>query len=481
MIQNLAVKYKKRSVAKNVYIFIYDGILKNVNWDCKTDSITYMDNYKEKRLFNMEDLDFVLSDDKSCYSDYIEINSLKDIYNVDTEEEILNLFYKDAISFVRYGVIDGQGNIKIISSMLNEIENAKPDSKCLSYMISYDEMNGPLVEISEESFKSIKKNFEEGNLDIVRENLNEIEHFMDPSSLGNEELERLICNNVCDELEQEQIDLKQTMKNLDKLIGIVNVKKNVKIYKNFLDYLNKVEDFTNIKKPNLNMVFMGNPGTGKTTVARIVSQILYGLGYVEKNNFKEITTQDLIAEYVGQTAVKTREFLDENESSVILIDEAYTFNNEAQLYAEEALAEILKEMEKQESIFIFAGYQKEMKDFIDMNPGLKSRIGYYINFEDYSIEELMQMLLLKIKTSKLKINPKAKLLVQEIIKEKMKSKNFGNGRFIDKLYDKILMSHANNVVDSDDLNVLKTITYEDIESMNLEEMEPKSKEKKLGF
>ena len=162
-----------------------------------------------------------------------------------------------------------------------------------------------------------------------------------------------------------------------------------------MDEKNKI----NLEPLNLNMIFTGNPGTGKTTIARIIAGILYDLGYVKNTNFIETTAQDFIGGYVGQTALKTRTLLDEHKGAVIFIDEAYVFASGGQLYADEAIAEILKEMESKETVFIFAGYKEEMKKFIDMKSGLYSRVGSIIDFKDYTLDELMDIFDRKVKVS----------------------------------------------------------------------------------
>ena len=229
------------------------------------------------------------------------------------------------------------------------------------------------------------------------------------------------------------------------------------------------------------MVFYGNPGTGKTTVARIISKILYSLGYIKSDKFKETTTGDFIAGYVGQTAPKTKKLLEENKGGVIFIDEAYSFASKAQEFADEALVEILKEMEKKETVFIFAGYTKEMNDFINMNPGFKSRVSNYMEFNDYSVDELMEIFMKKIAKSKLKITEEAKYAIRNIITKAKQKEKFGNGRFIDQLFYKILLYHSINVETVLDKEAACTITEDDINKNIYEELDIVSKEKKIGF
>jgi replication-associated recombination protein RarA len=226
------------------------------------------------------------------------------------------------------------------------------------------------------------------------------------------------------------------------------------------------------------MIFKGNPGTGKTTVARIMAQTLYELGYVKTNKFIEATSQDFIAGYVGQTAIKSRTTLDKFKGGVIFIDEAYAFNSDGAEFSTEAISEILKVMESKETVFIFAGYNDEMDQFINMNPGLKSRIGSVMTFRDYTLDELYQIFENKVNKSKMIIADDAKDQILEIIQMQMKDKNFGNGRFINKLFDYIIINHADNCILKDNLEELRTITINDLTSIS-EQL--KIKEKTIGF
>ncbi|MCI9084190.1 MAG: AAA family ATPase [Bacilli bacterium] len=256
------------------------------------------------------------------------------------------------------------------------------------------------------------------------------------------------------------------LEDLNNLIGLENIKREIRKLVSYLEFINKVKDKANIDSLNLHMVFSGNPGTGKTTVARLLADILYSMGYIKNNAVVEITPQACIAGYVGQTAIKTKGILDTYRGGLIFIDEAYGFNNDEENgFAKDAIVEIIKEMEKKETVFVFAGYKNQMKEFIDINPGLKSRIGYTIDFNDYSADELFQMFKKKINDSNLKLDFDAEDEFKKLL-DKTNIENSGNGRLVDNLYNKILLEHATRTKDIMDSNQLLTISKED---MNISE------------
>lgn len=256
------------------------------------------------------------------------------------------------------------------------------------------------------------------------------------------------------------------LETLNSLIGLKNIKEEINKLVSYLEFMQKVKYKANIDNLNLHMVFSGNPGTGKTTVAHLLADILYSMGYIKNNKVAEITPQSCIAGYVGQTAIKTRELIDEYRGGLIFIDEAYGFNNDDEnVFAKDAIVEIIKEMEKKETVFVFAGYKKQMNDFININPGLKSRIGYEIDFEDYTKEELMEIFLKKINDSNLKLEDAARDKFQKLLDQY--KENSGNGRLIDNLYNKILLEHAIRTEGVNDHNILLTISKGDIDMDSL--------------
>lgn len=265
-----------------------------------------------------------------------------------------------------------------------------------------------------------------------------------------------------------ECDLEKVTEKLNNLIGLSEVKDEVNKLVNYLKFISRIDEKVKLDKINLNMLFKGNPGTGKTTVARIMGRILYDLGYLRTDKIVETTPREFIAGYVGQSAIKTRKFLDKYKGGLIFIDEAYGFNHndDENNFSDEAIAEIIKDMEEKETIFIFAGYDSEMDDFVNLNPGIKSRIGYNISFEDYTEDELLEIFMRKIEKSGLSISDEAILSIKTIIKEKKKEKNFGNGRMVDNLYNKLMIEHASITYDGD-YDKLFTIGNEAVLNINI--------------
>lgn len=481
--KNIVGIYKKIKLFENIYMYKFVKAIEDVRYNAIEDTIEYTKKNKSQKIYNMEDLDFTISDEKYCFSDLLSKDCVMETAGV-SAEEVKETFINDCCTFVRFGILDiEKENLKIVDSSLETLKKAKPDSHYIDYCLSYQTDEGTTVYMSVDSLKNVLKDVDSGELGEVKRFLQELITNAEELEEHCGELEDDKELNISKETKQEEPDSKETTsEKLDSLIGLKTIKKEVMKLNNFLTFLNKVKDETALEQPNLNMVFLGNPGTGKTTVAKIIATMFHELGYAQSVSVAELTVQDFIAEYVGQTAVKAKEVIKKYKGGVIFIDEAYAFCSDGQMYAQEALVEIIKEMEKKETIFIFAGYKKEMNDFIKINPGLKSRIGYYLDFPDYSLDELYDIFLRKVNLSKLKIDDKIGAKVKLIISDFMNKEHFGNGRFIDKLFDKILLSHANRCSDSDDLEVLKTLTEEDINVDIKEELDVKdNKTKKIGY
>ncbi len=270
-------------------------------------------------------------------------------------------------------------------------------------------------------------------------------------------------------LESEKT-MEEIFEQLNELVGLEKVKKTLHELVDYMSLRDKAKDLK-LNNVNLHMVFLGNPGTGKTTVARIIVDILYHLKYIKQNKLIEVTSKDLVAEYVGQTAPKTMEVVERARGGVLFIDEAYALasKDNQNSYNAEAIATLIKAMEdyRDDLVVIFAGYTKEMRDFLDSNSGIVSRIGYTLEFDDYTEDELVAIFDGMVKKAGFVVKEDAYPVLRKIIEDNKDTKNFGNARFIRNVYEKTIVKHASNVKDKKRKDVLRTITKDDISCENL--------------
>lgn len=252
----------------------------------------------------------------------------------------------------------------------------------------------------------------------------------------------------------------ESLELLDDIIGMKELKDKIKEFEDYVIFQNKAKNSgISLVETNMNMVFVGNSGTGKTTIARIMAKLLFDLGVVKENKLIEVGKKDLVGQYVGQTAPKTAKVIEKAIGGVLFIDEAYSLTEGKDSFGTEAVETLLKAMEdhKGDLVVIFAGYRKGMQQFIDSNPGLASRIGYTFEFPDYNEYELADILYKKIDRCDMEITDKAKENVTKIMKYFCNVENIGNGRFVDKVLQEILIKHAKNYKKN-----IKQIREEDI-------------------
>ena len=260
---------------------------------------------------------------------------------------------------------------------------------------------------------------------------------------------------------------------LDDLIGLGSVKQEVRSLANFVE-LQKQREAQGLKtaKVSYHLVFYGSPGTGKTTVARIVGRIYKDLGVLKKGHTVETDRGGLVAKYMGQTALKTDTVIQQALDGVLFIDEAYSLVPEGgggHDYGQEAISTLLKRMEdyRDRLVVIIAGYKDEMQRFIDSNPGLQSRFNRYIDFPDYSGGELADIFKMYMKKNQYTLAPDA----EEYLKEQFdyavahKDRNFGNARFARNVFEKSIQQQANRLEGQKNLSKsqLTELTVEDLQ------------------
>jgi AAA+ superfamily predicted ATPase len=240
--------------------------------------------------------------------------------------------------------------------------------------------------------------------------------------------------------------LKLALKNIDTMIGLDTAKHDIKQNIALARFNQAKEEMGLTTKPiSRHMVFTGNPGTGKTTFAREVAKVYHALGFIEKPVVVEVKREDLVAGYVGQTALKTKEMIDKAKGGILFIDEAYALSrggsgDDGKDFGREAIDTLVAAMEnmREDLIVIVAGYPEPMKRFIDANEGLKSRFSTYISFEDYNMMQLGQILDVMLKERGYTMEPAAREHAIKLLEtEKNRAqKDFGNGRTVRNLVEK---------------------------------------------
>jgi AAA+ superfamily predicted ATPase len=289
---------------------------------------------------------------------------------------------------------------------------------------------------------------------------------------------------------QDEEAVKKALENIDKMIGLDTAKHEIK--QNIaLARFSRMKQELGIdnKVISRHMVFTGNPGTGKTTFAREVAKVYHALGFIKKPQVHEVTREDLVAGFVGQTALKTKEAIDKAKGGILFIDEAYALSREAGAsdskdFGREAIDTLVAAMEnmRDDLIVIVAGYPEPMKKFIDANPGLKSRFLTYINFEDYGLNSLGNIMDVMLQERGYTMTQEAREAAMRVLEDERQrtKKDFGNGRTVRNLVEKAekemaLRLEAEHKLDQnhglsekDIKKALTTITLADIQSVSLD-------------
>jgi probable Rubsico expression protein CbbX len=262
---------------------------------------------------------------------------------------------------------------------------------------------------------------------------------------------------VLDELDAELVALQPVKSRIREIAALLVV-----------DRLRREEGLTS-QPPSLHMSFTGNPGTGKTTVALRMAQILHRLGYVEKGHLVAVSREDLVGQYVGHTAPKTKDVLKRAYGGVLFIDEAYYLHrpeNERD-YGQEAIEILLQVMEndRDKLVVILAGYKDRMDAFFASNPGMASRVTHHVDFPDYTPDELMEIAQRMLERQDYRLSPAAEQAFREYLERRMQMPRFAHGRSTRNAIDRARLRHASRLVAADkapDHDELMTIEADDI-------------------
>lgn len=261
--------------------------------------------------------------------------------------------------------------------------------------------------------------------------------------------------------------LDELLEELNVLIGLDKVKEDVKSLINLVKIRNiRKERGMDSPDMSLHMVFSGNPGTGKTTIARLLAQIYKAMGLLSKGHLVEVDRSGLVGGYVGQTALKVQEVVNKALGGVLFIDEAYslTVNRGATDYGFEAVDTLLKFMEdnRDDLIVIVAGYPVPMEEFLNSNPGLKSRFNKYLHFEDYTPEELIGILKLNAKKADLVLSEEAEKFAMDFFTKRCENRpeNYANGRDVRNFFEKALINQANRLASLEKIEDSQLTTLE---------------------
>ena len=284
---------------------------------------------------------------------------------------------------------------------------------------------------------------------------------------------------------------KDPMEELDALVGLTTIKHDVKELMAFVK-IQKMRQDAGLKSVpvSLHLVFTGNPGTGKTTVARIIGRLYKQIGVLSKGQLIEVDRSGLVAGYVGQTALKTQDQIKKAMGGVLFIDEAYALAQKDDAFGQEAIDTVLKAMEdhRDDLVVIVAGYTKPMEKFIESNPGLKSRFNKYIEFPDYTIDELEQIFYLNCEKYDYVVEEDAKKQIRaRIVSRKMqRQENFANAREVRNMFEDIITNQARRVAAMENpthddmmkitLMDLSEDMFDNTDSKEIEKMEEAAKE-----
>ena len=284
-------------------------------------------------------------------------------------------------------------------------------------------------------------------------------------------------------IDEDKETFEDVFERLNALVGLTDIKQKVREHAQYIEFmkLRKLRGFKEVEQINIHSVFTGNPGTGKTTVAKMMGMLYKKIGLLSKGHVIEVDRVDLVGEYIGQTAPKVKEVIEKARGGVLFIDEAYALarsNDDSKDFGREVIEILVKEMSngKGDLAVIVAGYPKEMNHFIQSNPGLKSRFKHFFEFTDYLPQELIEIASLLSQTKEISFTTESFDLLKEIITSAYRERDraFGNARYVQDLMDKAKMNMALRIMARKNPSKLAKHDLAEVQLMDVISLRPKT-------
>ena len=375
----------------------------------------------------------------------------------------LSTIYVKTISFVTIGLLNAKGAslqetvnyCRRIRIYIDLVEKSLDCSLDFDPMRHIDSDNKTIIDAAVKIDKKIhpyedEQNYLEASITAVKNAIMEDNRNKESNTRNRNEDISSKPENEKDDVTGEKKKLPAICR-LDQLIGLRGVKSQIRTILNVHIVNKKCEEYNIERQPiGMHMIFTGNPGTGKTTVARLVGEIFHEEGILSKGQFIEVCRSELVGKYVGHTARLVKEYVEKAKGGVLFIDEAYSLVGDGNDFGQEAIDTLVKEMEdnRDDLVIIAAGYPSLMQGFMEANPGIRSRFPITVEFPDYTADELLQIFRVFCSENSINVSPAVLYRVKEAFRYEVgrHRQNFGNARMVRNLFEKMIMNQADRLV-----------------------------------